>query len=962
MSKRQTCWTILACILSITVTGNAQLFEPSVDNPSFEYPDLGTSGDGDYEDYVEDWAINASGYCYLEDGSWEIVAPNGVNVLKMWSGATVWQQIGTWTANTNYEVGLWIGRGDDSTAVDVEFWVGGDADEMPASDFGYIEDTVGATEVSSETLTPTVSEGESEWMTAVLNTGTGYTAGAALWIRIECAADSDEAAWIDDVQVGYVTDPALASSPSPGDGEDDVALDTSLSWTAGKYAVTHDVYFGTSYDDVNDASRDNQENVEVSLYQSETSFSPEELTLDQTYYWRVDEVNEDPSIFFKGTIWSFEAEPTYFKETPASVTASSWASDEYEPNNTINESGLEDDLHAITTESGMWKSATGDVDGAWIQYEFETLQKLGLLLVWNANPIYENILGVGVKEAVIATSLDGETWTELDGTLTFNQGTGQNEYAANTTIDLGGVTAKYVKFNIISHWADLTDNVGLSEVRFMVIPAAARLPQPTSETTIEGIFDELTWRSGRDAEQHTLYLDMNETLVTDSDSSTLKATLTERSYDLSEADLLYGETYFWKVVETAGEEVADGTVWEFTTPEYLVIDNMESYSSDVNIFESWVDGVGDKTNGSMAGHKTSPYVEQEIAFDETSQSLPFYYENKGKATISTATMDLGGQNWEAGGLQTLVLYFLGDEDNDEATFFVEIDGQRIESEASLVLPIWKQMAIELNSLNIDLTNVESFTIGVDGDGDGDGTIYIDEIRVCREVHVVEDPINPDDTGLIVYYDMEGNLDNQAGNAYDGVEEGTVLYNSKDSVNDSLNKSVIFNGTDTYIDIPDLGELMPTLSDSSFSAWVNIDEDATGSWMRVFDFGTGTENYLFLCPRTDTAGEVRAAILTQAMTDAGISEIGVTSDSSLTDGWHHVACVFASNVLTLYVDGWSAGSVETDGLPQDLGDTTQNWLGESQWDSDDLLMGLMDEFRIYNRALSEGEIRYLAGDR
>ena len=135
-------------------------------------------------------------------------------------------------------------------------------------------------------------------------------------------------------------------------------------------------------------------------------------------------------------------------------------------------------------------------------------------------------------------------------------------------------------------------------------------------------------------------------------------------------------------------------------------------------------------------------------------------------------------------------------------------------------------------------------------------------------------------------------------------------------------------------------------------------------MRLFDFGTGTENYMFVSPRTGTTGEVRAAIKTQAMNDDETVRAGVTSASPLVDGWHHLVMVMEegdpNGLLTLYVDGWSAGTVETPGMPADLDETTRNWLGQSQWSGDDgdddLYDGLMDEFRIYNRALSEGEVR------
>jgi hypothetical protein len=49
------------------------------------------------------------------------------------------------------------------------------------------------------------------------------------------------------------------------------------------------------------------------------------------------------------------------------------------------------------------------------------------------------------------------------------------------------------------------------------------------------------------------------------------------------------------------------------------------------------------------------------------------------------------------------------------------------------------------------------------------------------------------------------------------------------------------------------------------------------------------------------------------------------------------------------------------LPSDLGETTENYLGRSQFAADAYYVGSLDEFRIYNRALSEGEVLYLAGN-
>jgi hypothetical protein len=71
---------------------------------------------------------------------------------------------------------------------------------------------------------------------------------------------------------------------------------------------------------------------------------------------------------------------------------------------------------------------------------------------------------------------------------------------------------------------------------------------------------------------------------------------------------------------------------------------------------------------------------------------------------------------------------------------------------------------------------------------------------------------------------------------------------------------------------------------------------------------------------------------------------------------------AAMQIWLYMDGAEVANGATTLLPKDLGVTTQNWLGRSQWTADVYFTGSIDDFRIYGRPLSEGEIRYLAGDR
>ncbi len=101
----------------------------------------------------------------------------------------------------------------------------------------------------------------------------------------------------------------MAANPKPTNGAIEVPREVaSLSWRRGSSANKHDVYFGTVFEDVNEASRDNDPyNVLVSQNQDATSYNfPGLLEFNQTYCWRVDEINDvDPNSPWKGDVWSF---------------------------------------------------------------------------------------------------------------------------------------------------------------------------------------------------------------------------------------------------------------------------------------------------------------------------------------------------------------------------------------------------------------------------------------------------------------------------------------------------------------------------------------------------------------------------------------------------------------------------------------------------------------------------------
>ncbi|HUU20565.1 MAG TPA: LamG-like jellyroll fold domain-containing protein [Sedimentisphaerales bacterium] len=99
----------------------------------------------------------------------------------------------------------------------------------------------------------------------------------------------------------------LAARPNPANGAMGVPMDTTLSWKPGLFADKHDVYLGTVFDDVNEASRTEPLDVLVSESQGELAYEPAGLLeFGRKYYWRVDEVNAPPeATVYKGDIWSF---------------------------------------------------------------------------------------------------------------------------------------------------------------------------------------------------------------------------------------------------------------------------------------------------------------------------------------------------------------------------------------------------------------------------------------------------------------------------------------------------------------------------------------------------------------------------------------------------------------------------------------------------------------------------------
>ncbi|UCG46121.1 MAG: LamG domain-containing protein [Phycisphaerales bacterium] len=162
----------------------------------------------------------------------------------------------------------------------------------------------------------------------------------------------------------------------------------------------------------------------------------------------------------------------------------------------------------------------------------------------------------------------------------------------------------------------------------------------------------------------------------------------------------------------------------------------------------------------------------------------------------------------------------------------------------------------------------------------------------------------------------------------------------------------FDGYNDYVDLP-IGSLISTLNSATVTTWVDF-ANAGGAWQRIFDFGSGTGVYMFLCPRIGTGGVMRFAITT----GGGGGENIINTASTLMSGWHHVAVTINGDTrnLIVYLDGSVVGTNTSSTVTvSDLGVTTNNWLGRSQYAADGYFMGSLSDFRIYDFAMSQAQL-------
>ncbi|MHB9056967.1 MAG: LamG-like jellyroll fold domain-containing protein [Paludibacteraceae bacterium] len=156
------------------------------------------------------------------------------------------------------------------------------------------------------------------------------------------------------------------------------------------------------------------------------------------------------------------------------------------------------------------------------------------------------------------------------------------------------------------------------------------------------------------------------------------------------------------------------------------------------------------------------------------------------------------------------------------------------------------------------------------------------------------------------------------------------------------KSISLNGSNAFIQLP------PNLVNQqkiTIATWIYWRGGA--AWQRIFDFGNSQNEYLFLTPNTGS-GQLRFAIKN------GAAEQQLNTTALTAGKWIHIAVTLAPGMACMYVDG--AKVSESNAITIDPLDfkPALNYIGRSQY-ADPLLNGNIDDFRVYNYALSANEI-------
>lgn len=285
-----------------------------------------------------------------------------------------------------------------------------------------------------------------------------------------------------------------------------------------------------------------------------------------------------------------------------------------------------------------------------------------------------------------------------------------------------------------------------------------------------------------------------------------------------------------------------------------------------------------------------------------------------------------------------------------------------EDQENITATVWNPWIIDLASLGINKSNVTTLTIGFERTGTtgGTGTVLIDDIRLYKTPPPLVDPVDPGTDNLVHSYTFDdGTANDSVGNA-NGTLEGDATVSGG---------SLVLDGIDDWMSMPGSVIALNTYSELSIECrFKSVAGGNTGNHMLAAfrEEGTGansTYGYKYLFITSASSGNLsRAVIQTRSMDSSPWGkETSVSAATEHDDGlMHHFVCTVDADYITFYIEGELIGSAELAegneiaGIGQDAA-----YLGKGVYPVDPEWAGSVDRFSIYNKALSDAEVLYLA---
>jgi hypothetical protein len=222
-------------------------------------------------------------------------------------------------------------------------------------------------------------------------------------------------------------------------------------------------------------------------------------------------------------------------------------------------------------------------------------------------------------------------------------------------------------------------------------------------------------------------------------------------------------------------------------------------------------------------------------------------------------------------------------------------------------------------------------------------LTVQEIEYQYNVESIPADIN---TGLVAYYNMDNNVNDQSGNGHHTTFTNTTVTTGRKG---NVNGAYSFNGINQSIH---LGTWFRS-QEFTISMWLNASPTQPNAYAMIFDNNHGYNISFSAQQDFNTTNQYYFAV-------GGTPTYGYTGFSLIPNQWEHIVLIKGNGFIKVYKNGNLLGSATHSGLIDYTSTTPALCLGAYVNNGNNIRYwaGKMDDVKIYNRALSDVEVGYL----